>query len=170
MDSNLPKNALTANAQNKSKLLFVTGIILIVASALSILATLLIVFFSAIAIIVGDVNLGVDFSAVMIGISLAFGAVLAPVSLYAAIRGIMQSNLIKCRKLGVVMIILNSVTLVADLLSTISFNDDIEMIIAQIIYRAAFSFTLPVLYLIGTNIAIKRQEPDRKYKDIIKSI
>lgn len=161
---------LQKNNQKKNKLLFVTSIILIVTSALTMFGTILLALFCAFAIIIGEVNLSVDFSAAIMGVSLVFGVVLAVVSFYAGLRGIWQNKLIKCRKLGIVILLLNIVSYISDLFSTISLNDDIETIIFQIIFYAAFSLTLPILYLVGANLAIRKSEPDRKYRDIIKSI
>ncbi|MGN1112482.1 MAG: hypothetical protein ACI4RP_04685, partial [Acutalibacteraceae bacterium] len=69
-------NVTTKNEPvKKNKLLFVTSIILIVTSALSVFGTALLVFLSAFAIIVGEANLNVDFSAAIMGVSLVFGVV-----------------------------------------------------------------------------------------------
>lgn len=156
--------------EKKNKLLFVTSIILIITSALSMIGTVQLVILCAFSIIVEAGNLNVDFSATTLGVSLVFGVVLAVVSFYAALRGIWQNKLVKCRKLGIVILLLNIVSYVSGLFTIISVNDDIDTIIFQIIFYAVVSLTLPILYLIGANLAIKKSEPDRKYKDIIKSI
>lgn len=161
---------LQKNNQKKNKLLFVTSIILIVTSAFTLLGTAFLSLLTALEILYGELNLGADFSAAIIGVSLVFGIVLAVVSFYAALRGLWQNKLIKCRKLGIVILLLNIVSYISDLFSTISLNDDIETIIFQIIFYAAVSLTLPILYLVGANLAIKKNEPDRKYREIIKSI
>lgn len=156
--------------EKKNKLLFVTSIILIITSALSMIGTVQLVILCAFSIIVEAGNLNVDFSAATLGVSLVFGVVLAVVSFYAALRGIWQNKMVKCRKLGIVILLLNIVSYVSGLFTIISVNDDIDTIIFQIIFYAVVSLTLPILYLIGTTLAIKKSEPDRKYKDIIKSI
>lgn len=161
---------LQKNNQKKNKLLFVTSIILIITSAFTLLGTAFLSLLTALEILYGELNLGADFGAAIIGVSLVFGVVLAVVSFYAALRGIWQNKLIKCRKLGIVILLLNIVSYISDLFSTISLNDDIETIIFQIIFYAAFSLTLPILYLVGANLAIRKSEPDSKYRDIIKSI
>lgn len=161
---------LQKNNPKKNKLLFVTSIILIVTSAFTLLGTAFLSLLTALEILYGELNLGADFSAAIIGVSLVFGIVLAVVSFYAALRGLWQNKLIKCRKLGIVILLLNIVSYISDLFSTISLNDDIETIIFQIIFYAAVSLTLPILYLVGANLAIKKNEPDRKYREIIKSI
>lgn len=170
MNGELTKVTTQNEPAKKNKLLFVTSIILIITSSLSVFGTVLLVLLSAIAIIIGEVNLSVDFSAAIMGVSLVFGVVLAIVSFYAALRGIWQNKLIKCRKLGIVILLLNIGSYVSDLFTTISFKDSMDTIIFQIVFYAVVSLTLPILYLIGANLAIKKSEPDRKYKDIIKSI
>lgn len=156
--------------EKKNKLLFVTSIILIITSALSMIGTVQLVILCAFSIIVEAGNLNVDFSATTLGVSLVFGVVLAVVSFYAALRGIWQNKLVKCRKLGIVILLLNIVSYVSGLFTIISVNDDIDTIIFLIIFYAVVSLTLPILYLIGANLAIRKSEPDRRYRDIIKSI
>lgn len=156
--------------EKKNKLLFVTSIILIITSALSMIGTVQLVILCAFSIIVEAGNLNVDFSATTLGVSLVFGVVLAVVSFYAALRGIWQNKMVKCRKLGIVILLLNIVSYVSGLFTIISVNDDIDTIIFLIIFYAVVSLTLPILYLIGANLAIRKSEPDRRYRDIIKSI
>lgn len=161
---------LQKNNQKKNKLLFVTSIILIVTSAFTLLGTAFLSLLTALEILYGELNLGADFSAAIIGVSLVFGVVLAVVSFYAGLRGIWQNKLIKCRKLGIVILLLNIVSYVSDLFTTISVKDSIDTIIFQIVFYAVVSLTLPILYLVGANLAIRKSEPDSKYRDIIKSI
>ncbi|MGN0442269.1 MAG: hypothetical protein ACI4FO_06160 [Acutalibacteraceae bacterium] len=170
----MTNKAPDVNANNmpntKNKLLFVTGILMLIDSILTVLAAILLSLLTVLAIIDGEVNLGEDLSAAALGVYIVFSIALASVSFYAALRGIWQNKLIKCRKLGIVILLLNAVSYVSGLFNGISLNDNIETIIFQIVFSAAMSLTLPILYLIGANMAIKKNEPDRKYKKIIKSI
>ena len=134
MNGELTKVTTQNEPAKKNKLLFVTSIILIITSSLSVFGTVLLVLLSAIAIIIGEVNLSVDFSAAIMGVSLVFGVVLAIVSFYAALRGIWQNKLIKCRKLGIVILLLNIGSYVSDLFTTISFKDSMDTIIFQIVF------------------------------------
>lgn len=70
MNGELTKVTTQNEPAKKNKLLFVTSIILIITSSLSVFGTVLLVLLSAIAIIIGKVTLSVDFSAAIMGVSL----------------------------------------------------------------------------------------------------
>lgn len=154
----------------KHKLLFVVSILVLIDSVVTLALTALIFIVSTIAVIFGEISIDINISSLLSGVSIVFGAVLAAVAFYAAVRGIWQNKLIKCRKLGIVLILLSSVSYVSNLFGVISIHDSIQSIIFQIILYAILSLLLPILYLIGANLALKKQEPKSKYESIIETI
>lgn len=154
----------------KHKFLLVVSILELIDSTFSIALTAFIIVMSIISAFAGKLTVNINLSSLQYGVSAVFGIVLCITTFYAALRGIWQDKLIKCRKLGIVLILLNAVSCVSDLFGVISFNSSIQNIILQIIFYTAISLLLPVLYLISANLALKKQAPKSKYESIIDAI
>lgn len=154
----------------RSKLLLVTSIIMLISSLFSFISTasmlLYIVFISSLE----EVSKNANMTSLTLGISFVFGFFLAVVSFYAALRGILQNKPQKCHKLGIVLILLYATSFLSNVLHQFTLTSDILNIIIQLIVYAALSLALPVCYLIGSNILLKKSEPPNKYTNVIKTI
>lgn len=165
------KNITTkAEKEKKNKTLFIVSILILIYSAAVLAVTAIVVVILTISIIMGKATFSIDISSLFSGISIVFGTVVAAVAFYAALRGIWQDKLIKCRKLGIVLVLLSAVSFISNVSGLFSAHNELHHIIIQIIVYAVLSIVLPVLYLIGANFAIKKKQPKSKYKKIIKQI
>lgn len=154
----------------KNKMLFIVSILILIFSAVALAVTAVVVVVLTISIIIGKATFSVDINSLFSGISTVFGAAFAAVAFYAALRGIWQDKLIKCRKLGIVLALLSAVSFVSNILGLFSAHNGLQHIVIHMIVYASLSIIMPALYLISANIAIKKQRPKSKYKKIIKQI
>lgn len=154
----------------RSRLLFVTSIIMLISSLFSFMSTAYLFLYTVFISSLEELSKDANMSSLTLGISFVFGFFLAAVSFYAAFRGILQDKPKKCHKLGIVLILLYATSFVSNILHQFTLEQGIINAIAQMIIYAAISLALPILYLIGSNILLKKSEPPDKYANVIKSI
>lgn len=158
------------NTPQKDKLFLFSSILMLIYSIAIIAITAIIMIILIIDIIVDLGFFDITTVSLFSGISFVFGAALAAVAFYAALHGIWQHSLIKCRKLGIVLLLLNSVSYTANIFCAFLMNHNTENLVLQCLLYTILSFTLPGLYLLGANLALKKNKPKSKYKKVIKSI
>lgn len=154
----------------RSKLLLATSIIMLISSLFSLISTAFLLLYTVFISSLEEVSKNANMSSLTLGISFVFGFFLSVVSFYAALRGITQDKPQKCHKLGIVLILLFATSFLSNVLHQFTLEQDILNFIVQLIVYAALSLALPVFYLIGSNILLKKSDPPNKYTNVIKSI
>lgn len=170
--SNKADVSVKRTAHKKNKFLLVVSIIMFITNSMTIITNAIESYLQYKDAKIENLSDTLDANTALMGIIFVFGIAICVVSIYAAIRGIWQNKLIKCKKLGIVILLMNTVNFLTSLyfIIIISYPESVEVIIAAIAIAIVGIYLLPVLYYLGAVSAIKKQSPPSKYEKVIRSI
>lgn len=170
-DTVVDKKQKKKNGKKKNIPLFVTSILLMIGSIYEILACVLVLFLAVVGYIIGYLKIDLNFYTALLGVLTVFSIVVIVASFYASIKGITQSSLIKCKKLGVFLIPVSVVSVAVYIINGLYNNGANDTLsVFGIIFNLIMYLVIPILYFLFASSALKKDSPKSKYESIIDSI